>query len=79
MHGRADVRAFYTNHLWRAFPDLTLELTEGPYFHPQRVGSASGGSARAPTPGRSIHRAWCPRTNSLRSGPGRSLTSATNW
>lgn len=34
MHGRAEVRAFYINSVWKAFPDLTLELTDGPFFHP---------------------------------------------
>lgn len=34
MHGRAEVSTFYTNTIWRAFPDLTLELMDGPFFHP---------------------------------------------
>jgi steroid delta-isomerase-like uncharacterized protein len=34
MHGRAEVSAFYTNTVWKAFPDLTLELMDGPFFHP---------------------------------------------
>ena len=34
MHGRAEVSAFYTNTIWKAFPDLTLELMDGPFFHP---------------------------------------------
>jgi predicted ester cyclase len=34
MHGRAEVSAFYTNTLWKAFPDLTMELMDGPFFHP---------------------------------------------
>lgn len=34
MHGRAEVKAFYNNTLWKAFPDLTLELADGPFFHP---------------------------------------------
>src|SRR3954453_11824567 len=33
MRGRAEVQAFYTSHLWKAFPDLTLELADGPFFH----------------------------------------------
>ena len=33
MHGRAEVSAFYTNTIWKAFPDLTLELMDGPFFH----------------------------------------------
>ena len=34
MHGRAEVSAFYANNVWKAFPDLTLELMDGPFFHP---------------------------------------------
>ncbi len=34
MQGRAEVSAFYTNTIWKAFPDLTLELMDGPFFHP---------------------------------------------
>jgi predicted ester cyclase len=34
MHGRAEVSAFYTNYIWKAFPDVTLELMDGPFFHP---------------------------------------------
>ena len=34
MHGRAEVSAFYANTIWKAFPDLTLELMDGPFFHP---------------------------------------------
>lgn len=34
IHGRAEVSAFYANSLWKAFPDLTLELADGPFFHP---------------------------------------------
>ena len=34
MHGRTEVSAFYKNTIWRAFPDLTLELMDGPFFHP---------------------------------------------
>jgi steroid delta-isomerase-like uncharacterized protein len=34
MHGRSEVSAFYTNAVWKAFPDLTLELMDGPFFHP---------------------------------------------
>ena len=34
MHGRAEVGAFYEGTIWRAFPDLTLELVDGPFFHP---------------------------------------------
>jgi predicted ester cyclase len=34
LHGRAEVSAFYTNTVWKAFPDVTLELMDGPFFHP---------------------------------------------
>ena len=34
MHGRAEVSAFYADTIWRAFPNLTLELVDGPFFHP---------------------------------------------
>jgi predicted ester cyclase len=34
IHGRAQVSAFYVDTIWRAFPDLTLELVDGPFFHP---------------------------------------------
>lgn len=32
MHGRAEVGAFYAN-TWKSFPDLRLELLDGPFFH----------------------------------------------
>ncbi len=32
MHGRAEVSTFYRN-MWKAFPDLTLELMDKPFFH----------------------------------------------
>jgi predicted ester cyclase len=34
MHGRAEVSAFYRNNIWTAFPDVTIELMDGPFFHP---------------------------------------------
>jgi steroid delta-isomerase-like uncharacterized protein len=34
LHGRTEVSAFYTARLWKAFPDLRLELADGPFFHP---------------------------------------------
>jgi steroid delta-isomerase-like uncharacterized protein len=34
MHGREEVGTFYRESLWKAFPDLTLELADGPFFHP---------------------------------------------
>jgi len=33
MRGRAEVSAFYAN-IWKAFPDATLELMDGPFLHP---------------------------------------------
>ncbi len=33
MHGRTEVSAFYRDNIWKAFPDLTLELMDGPFFH----------------------------------------------
>jgi steroid delta-isomerase-like uncharacterized protein len=33
MHGRAEVSAFYTDNIWKAFPDVTMELMDGPFFH----------------------------------------------
>jgi steroid delta-isomerase-like uncharacterized protein len=33
MRGHEDVREFL-EHIWRAFPDLTFELLEGPYVDP---------------------------------------------
>jgi len=33
LHGRAEVSAFYTS-MWKGYPDLTLELMDGPFFHP---------------------------------------------
>ncbi|MET0757212.1 MAG: ester cyclase [Mycobacterium sp.] len=35
MHGRAEVSAYYTNNIWKAFPDVTMELMDGPFFHPR--------------------------------------------
>jgi steroid delta-isomerase-like uncharacterized protein len=34
MRGHSDVREFL-DHTWRALPDLTFELLEGPYLHPR--------------------------------------------
>jgi hypothetical protein len=34
LHGRAEVQAFYTGSIWKAFPDAAVELADGPYFHP---------------------------------------------
>lgn len=75
MHGRAEVSAFYTNTIWKAFPDLTLELIDGPFFHPHAP-RISFSSRRAPIPGRSIHRAWRPPVNALNSTCERSPKSA---
>jgi hypothetical protein len=33
LRGRAEIRAFYTG-FWNAFPDLAVEVAEGPFFHP---------------------------------------------
>ena len=33
MRGYADVRVF-VDSVWRAFPDLAFEMTDGPYLHP---------------------------------------------
>jgi hypothetical protein len=33
LHGRAEISAFYKNTIFKAFPDLTLELMDGPFFH----------------------------------------------
>jgi predicted ester cyclase len=35
LHGHDEVKAFYRETVWRAFPDLTIELAEGPFFHPR--------------------------------------------
>ena len=35
LRGRREVSAFYTDTIWKAFPDLTLELMDGPFFHPR--------------------------------------------
>ena len=34
MRGRAPVRSFYNDYLWKAFPDLRLEPEDGPFLHP---------------------------------------------
>lgn len=39
MHGHADVREFLAA-LWRAIPDMTFELLEGPYLMPGRPSAA---------------------------------------
>ena len=76
MHGCAEVSAFYTNNVWKAFPDVTIELMDGPFFHPHAPESASTGSQRAPIPGRLIHLAWRPLANALNLTFGRSPKSA---
>jgi predicted ester cyclase len=35
LHGRAEVGKLFTNTIWKAFPDLSLELMDGPFFHPR--------------------------------------------
>jgi predicted ester cyclase len=34
MHGRAEVATTYSERFWQAFPDLSLELADGPFLHP---------------------------------------------
>lgn len=34
MHGRAEVAAMYGQQFWPAFPDLTIDLADGPFLHP---------------------------------------------
>src|SRR4051794_14376683 len=33
LHARGEVGVFYSESLWKAFPDLSLELADGPFFH----------------------------------------------
>lgn len=35
LHGHDEVKAFYRDSIWRGFPDLAIELAEGPFFHPR--------------------------------------------
>ena len=32
LHGHVEVKAFYAD-TWKAFPDMTLKLIDGPFFH----------------------------------------------
>lgn len=34
LHGRAEVAAMHGDQFWRAFPDLTIDLADGPFLHP---------------------------------------------
>lgn len=34
MRGRAEVATTYSEHFWRAFPDLNIALSDGPLLHP---------------------------------------------
>ena len=34
MHGRAEVATTYSESFWLAFPDLAIELADGPLLHP---------------------------------------------
>lgn len=34
LHGRGEVATTYSEQFWRAFPDLTIELADGPLLHP---------------------------------------------
>jgi hypothetical protein len=68
MHGRDEATAFYTN-LWKSFPDLTLELMDGPFFHPHapRISfnwfAAGNQTGRLDPPGahRQAYSIRCPR------------------
>jgi steroid delta-isomerase-like uncharacterized protein len=51
MRGHADVREFVT-HAWRAFPDMTFEVSGGPYVHPTRPEAAFQWRGRATQTGR---------------------------
>ena len=39
MRGHAEVREFL-EHTWRAFPDLTFDLVDGPFAHPEQPKAA---------------------------------------
>ena len=39
MRGQADVRVFLES-VWRAFPDLEFEMTDGPFLHPTAAKAA---------------------------------------
>ena len=34
LRGRAEAIAFYTGNVWKAFSDLAVELSDGPFFDP---------------------------------------------
>lgn len=34
MHGRSQVRTFYSDYVWKAFPDIRLDREDGPFLHP---------------------------------------------
>lgn len=34
IRGHASLRSFYTDYLWKAFPDLRIEPEDGPFLHP---------------------------------------------
>jgi hypothetical protein len=34
VHGRAEAIDFYTNNVWKAFPDCAVQLSDGPFFDP---------------------------------------------
>ena len=34
LRGKDEVRRFYAEHAWSAFPDLRLEREDGPFLHP---------------------------------------------
>ena len=35
LRGRSEVRGYYADNVWRAFPDMRLELEDGPFLHPR--------------------------------------------
>lgn len=34
LRGKAQARTFYTDFIWKAFPDAKLERADGPFLHP---------------------------------------------
>ena len=55
MRGHADVREFLEAS-WRAFPDITFELLDGPYVIPGEPAPPSIGAVGPPTPAGSTQR-----------------------
>lgn len=52
LRGRDAVRRFYSDFVWKAFPDMRLEREDGPFFHPHapRVAFAWRVTGRRITP-----------------------------